>query len=85
MMKNRATVRRRASFEASGAHLNGEDNPLQPVAVQPAEVFGRAELINRQGTVRTLPSHLQDKSSASGNQRMAGLDGFFCARFTRVN
>ena len=42
------------------------------------EVGGLAELINAQGEMRSLPSHLPDD-----NPRFAGLDGFFAARLKR--
>jgi 16S rRNA (cytosine967-C5)-methyltransferase len=60
---------------------------LEPLPINEAECFGLSEIINRQGTVRTLPCHLQqvvtDGDAASFDRRMTGLDGFFCCRFRR--
>ncbi len=42
------------------------------------EVGGLAEIINAQGEMRSLPSHLPDPEP-----RFAGLDGFFAARLKR--
>jgi 16S rRNA (cytosine967-C5)-methyltransferase len=42
------------------------------------EVGGLGELINENGELRTLPSHLPADDS-----RQAGLDGFFAARLVR--
>ena len=47
-----------------------------PIGVE--EVGGLAEILNAQGELRSLPSHLPDPES-----RFAGLDGFFAARLTR--
>ena len=41
-------------------------------------MFGRAEFINADGDLRTLPLHLPDP-----DPRWAGLDGFYAARLTR--
>ncbi|MGB3282388.1 MAG: RsmB/NOP family class I SAM-dependent RNA methyltransferase [Methylovirgula sp.] len=46
--------------------------------IQPEEIGGLGELINANGELRTLPSHL-----AAEDRRMAGLDGFFAARLVR--
>lgn len=43
-------------------------------ALGPQEVFGRAELIDAQGDLRTLPFHLQDRG---------GMDGFYAARLLK--
>jgi 16S rRNA (cytosine967-C5)-methyltransferase len=48
-----------------------------PIAV--GEFPGLDGLINAEGELRTLPCHWPDSDS-----RMAGLDGFFAARLTRV-
>ena len=48
------------------------------------ECFGLSEIINKQGAVRTLPSHLQSVAEQAAMPRMGGLDGFYCARFTRA-
>ena len=52
------------------------------------EVFGYDELITGQGTLRSLPCHLQSVQPPDGSEidpaRFTGLDGFFAARFTRT-
>lgn len=47
-------------------------------AIRADEVAGRAELLNPEGDLRTLPLHLPDP-----DPRWAGLDGFFAARLVR--
>ena len=47
-----------------------------PIAVD--EVFGRSELINAAGDLRTLPTQLPD-----AEPRWGGIDGFYAARLTR--
>ena len=52
------------------------------------DVFGLDEVITGQGTVRSLPSHLQDitppeNASEADHHRFGGLDGFFAARFSK--
>jgi 16S rRNA (cytosine967-C5)-methyltransferase len=47
--------------------------------IQPAEVGGLAELLDRNGDLRTLPTHLPGP-----DPRLAGLDGFFAARLARA-
>jgi 16S rRNA (cytosine967-C5)-methyltransferase len=42
------------------------------------DVSGRAEFVNAQGDLRTLPTQLPD-----ADPRWAGIDGFFAARLTR--
>jgi 16S rRNA (cytosine967-C5)-methyltransferase len=48
--------------------------PVDRVPVQPEEIGGLSELIDRTGDVRTLPCHLP----AHG-----GLDGFYACRLRR--
>jgi 16S rRNA (cytosine967-C5)-methyltransferase len=43
-----------------------------------SEIGGLAELINAQGELRSLPSHLPGPEP-----RFAGIDGFFAARLKR--
>ncbi len=63
-------------------------NDLEPDPVSADEVFGIADFITGQGTVRTLPCHLQNIPAPSGStvdcRRFTGLDGFFAARFRKV-
>lgn len=47
-------------------------------AIAPAEVGFVAGVINENGELRTLPSHLP-----AGDPRLSGLDGFFAARLIR--
>ncbi|HET6379254.1 MAG TPA: transcription antitermination factor NusB [Methylocella sp.] len=70
--------------------LEPEENELQIAAllrrnpgiaripVEPFEAGGLPELLNENGELRTLPSHLP-----AADPRMAGLDGFFAARLLR--
>ncbi|MFD0916714.1 RsmB/NOP family class I SAM-dependent RNA methyltransferase [Pseudahrensia aquimaris] len=62
---------------------------LQPFSAD--DVFGRAELVNGQGTVRTLPCHLDQVEPPEAGDGEAldprayqGMDGFFAARFERI-
>lgn len=52
------------------------DVARRPIAAE--EVGGLGELINAQGDLRSLPSHLPD-----AEPRFAGLDGFFASRLVR--
>jgi len=62
---------------------------LDPSPVMATELFGRDEMITGQGTVRTLPCHLQDMKpppqSTIEPERYSGLDGFFAARFIKTS
>ncbi len=64
--------------EEGPAHLAGDlaAAGLVQERINPDEVGGLAELITPEGAVRTLPSHL-----SHAEPRLAGLDGFFMARF----
>ncbi|MEP4291248.1 MAG: transcription antitermination factor NusB [Rhizobiaceae bacterium] len=73
----------RAEGEDVFARILAADCGLQPNPIDQSECFDLAEVINRQGTLRTLPCHLQSTSSEKLAPPMTGLDGFFCARFTR--
>jgi 16S rRNA (cytosine967-C5)-methyltransferase len=64
--------------EAQAEALLARDPRMRRRPIVPAEVGGRAELVTTTGDLRTLPCHLPDSDS-----RMAGLDGFFAARFER--
>jgi 16S rRNA (cytosine967-C5)-methyltransferase len=46
--------------------------------IRAAEVGGLAEIVNENGELRTLPSHLP-----AAEPRFSGLDGFFAARLVR--
>ncbi len=79
----------RAEGESVVADILATNTELQSKPINPAECFDLSEIINRQGTVRTLPCHLQfptsrdDENIEPVDQSMTGLDGFFCARLTR--
>lgn len=48
------------------------------VPIEPGEVGNLPEVLNENGELRTLPSHL-----AAAEPRLSGLDGFFAARLLR--
>ena len=77
----------RAEGEDVYSRVLASTDDLQPAPISSDEVFGQDEFTNRQGTVRTLPCHLQSPGEQGSNgdvsASMTGLDGFFCARFTR--
>lgn len=73
----------RAEGEDVYARILAGDFGLEADPIKEAECFDMPELINRQGALRTLPSHLSKLESAPDDNRMGGLDGFFCARFRR--
>lgn len=50
------------------------------VPIAPGEVGGLEEIIDSNGDLRTLPSHLPGPEP-----RLAGLDGFYAARLARVD
>jgi 16S rRNA (cytosine967-C5)-methyltransferase len=55
------------------------DSRLRRRPISAAEVNGIGDIATAAGDLRTLPCHLGDP-----DPRMAGLDGFFAARFERV-
>jgi 16S rRNA (cytosine967-C5)-methyltransferase len=64
--------------EAAIATLLATESGLRRQPIQPSEVGGLTELINREGDLRTLPCHLPHS-----DPRFAGLDGFYAARLVR--
>ena len=58
--------------------LLAADAGLQRVPIEPGEVGGLGEIINADGDLRTLPSHLPH-----ADPRLGGLDGFFAARLRK--
>ncbi len=60
------------------AELLARQPGVRRVPVAAAEVGGVAALIDADGDLRTLPSHLPDTDS-----RLAGLDGFYAARLEK--
>ncbi|MEP0943938.1 MAG: RsmB/NOP family class I SAM-dependent RNA methyltransferase [Rhizobiaceae bacterium] len=73
----------RAEGEDVYAQVLKADLGLVPNPISADECFDLDEIVNRQGAIRTLPSHLQSVGAETGSARLSGLDGFFCARFTR--
>ena len=64
--------------EAIIADLLAREANLRRAPIAAAEVFGCAELINKDGDLRTLPCHCPDADS-----RFAGIDGFYAARLLK--
>ena len=60
------------------AALLARDPSVERAPVAASEVFGREEFITKDGDLRTLPCHFPDSDS-----RLAGLDGFYAARFLK--
>ncbi len=51
---------------------------MRRIPIVAADVFGCAELISKDGDLRTLPCHFPDTDS-----RFAGIDGFYAARLLK--
>jgi 16S rRNA (cytosine967-C5)-methyltransferase len=64
--------------EAAIASLIAAEPGLRRVPIGASEVGDLAELVNRDGDLRTLPCHLPH-----ADPRFAGLDGFYAARLVR--
>jgi len=64
--------------EAAVTALLSTEAGLKRAPIAPDEVAGLAEIINPQGDLRTLPSHL-----AHADPRLGGLDGFYAARLVK--
>jgi 16S rRNA (cytosine967-C5)-methyltransferase len=60
------------------ADLLAREGGMQRVPITPFEVFGRDELVSKDGDLRTLPCHWPDPDA-----RFAGLDGFYVARLQK--
>ena len=65
--------------EAQIAALLRRNQDVRRVAIMPGEIGIAAEWLNDQGELRTLPHFLPDPEP-----RLAGIDGFFAARLTKV-
>ncbi len=69
------------------ATLTSQDVGLIPDPILVEELFDLKDVITRQGTVRTLPSQLQNvkppENCKSDPKRFTGFDGFFAARFKK--
>jgi 16S rRNA (cytosine967-C5)-methyltransferase len=61
------------------ADLLAREPAMQRVTIAGGDVFGRDELISRDGDLRTLPCHFPDSDS-----RFAGVDGFYAARLVKA-
>jgi 16S rRNA (cytosine967-C5)-methyltransferase len=68
--------------EEGEAHLKPtlERLPVALLPVEPDEVGNLAAIVTKEGTVRTLPSHLTD----ANDPRLGGLDGFFIMRLRKT-
>jgi 16S rRNA (cytosine967-C5)-methyltransferase len=64
--------------EAAVTALLSAESGLKRAPIASEEVAGLAEIINPQGDLRTLPSHL-----AHADPRLGGLDGFYAARLVK--
>jgi 16S rRNA (cytosine967-C5)-methyltransferase len=65
--------------EAQIAALLAAESGLKRVPVDASEVAGLSEIVNADGDLRTLPSHLPH-----ADPRLAGLDGFYAARLVKA-
>lgn len=64
--------------EQAVASLLANDSSMRRAPVDASEVGGLSEILNADGDIRTLPSHLTHEDS-----RLGGLDGFFAARLVK--
>jgi 16S rRNA (cytosine967-C5)-methyltransferase len=64
--------------EQTIAELLNTEPAMQRMPITPGEVAGLSEIINAEGDLRTLPSHL-----SHADPRLGGLDGFYAARLVR--
>ena len=64
--------------EAAISALLSAESGLKRAPIAAEEVAGLAEIINPEGDLRTLPSHL-----AHADPRLGGLDGFYAARLVK--
>jgi 16S rRNA (cytosine967-C5)-methyltransferase len=60
------------------AELLARDPSMRRAPIGAAEIFGRPELLTRDGDLRTLPCHFPDADSA-----VSGIDGFYAARLVK--
>jgi 16S rRNA (cytosine967-C5)-methyltransferase len=61
------------------ADLLAREPTIRRVRIAGSDVFGRDELISKDGDLRTLPCHFPDADS-----RFAGVDGFYAARLVKA-
>jgi 16S rRNA (cytosine967-C5)-methyltransferase len=64
--------------EQAIAALLASDAAMTRVPIDPGEVAGLDEIVNSDGDLRTLPSHLPNP-----DPRLGGFDGFFAARLVK--
>ena len=64
--------------EHAVAALLDADSTMKRAPVDASEVAGLSEIVNADGDLRTLPSHLPH-----ADPRLAGLDGFYAARLVK--
>jgi 16S rRNA (cytosine967-C5)-methyltransferase len=64
--------------EEAIAALLASEPALRRAPIEAGEVAGLAEILNREGDLRTLPSHLRQP-----DPKLAGLDGFYAARLVK--
>lgn len=73
--------------EAQVAAFLGRNPGFARRPIRPDEVGGLTELLNADGDLRTLPSHLAGDIAAAGGEPPAahgGIDGFFASRLVRT-
>jgi 16S rRNA (cytosine967-C5)-methyltransferase len=64
--------------EQAIAALLASETAMRRVPIEASEVAGLAEILNAEGDLRTLPSHLPHE-----DPRLGGLDGFYAARLVK--
>ena len=64
--------------ESTGVAHASRNPGVMRVPIEPGEVGDLPEVLNENGELRTLPSHLP-----AAEPRLSGLDGFFAARLLR--
>jgi 16S rRNA (cytosine967-C5)-methyltransferase len=64
--------------EQAIAELLGSETGMRRAPIDAAEVAGLAEIVTRDGDLRTLPCHLPHD-----DPRLGGLDGFYAARLVK--
>ena len=64
--------------EAAISALLAAEPVVRRAPIEPSEVAGLTEILNAEGDLRTLPSHLPHQ-----DQRLGGLDGFYAARLVK--
>ena len=65
--------------EAILDYIEAENLPLKLDPIKSDEVGGVSQLIQENGTIRTLPHYLEHADPV-----LSGIDGFFMARFQHI-